>query len=320
MTTLITGTTGFVGTNLCSTLAAQNHQIRRVIRSGKRLESRNSNEHQVHLIDDINIDTDWSAALAGINCIIHCAARSKVLNENAVNSLAAYRIVNVDGTLNLAKQAVQAGVRRFIFLSSIKVNGEQSIPGDRITSRDNASPENAYSISKWEAEQALHELSAKTGLDVVIIRPPLVYGSGVKGNFLSLLSWLNKGIPLPLGAIQNKRSLVCIDNLIDLVTTCIDHPAATNQTFLVSDDEDISTTELLKRLGNSLGKPARLLPIPFSLFQLSAELLGKKDVTQRLLGNLQVDISHTKETLGWAPPVSMEEGLGKTAQWYLDKF
>ena len=210
-------------------------------------------------------------------------------------------------------------MKRFIFLSSIKVNGERTISGTRFTSADNTFPKDAYGISKWEAEQALYEVSARTGLEVVIIRPPLVYGPGVKGNFLSLLGWLNRGIPLPLGAIHNLRSLISIDNLVDLIITCIKHPAAANQTFLVSDDEDLSTTELLRRMSAALDKPARLLLVPSSLLQLCANLLGIKAVAQRLLENLQVDISHTKEVLDWTPPVSVGEGLRRTAKWYLSQ-
>ena len=319
MTTLITGSSGFVGMNLCSELLVRNHEIHRVIRSGARLDSRNSTRDHFYFIDEIGANTDWSAALAGINCVIHCAARAHVMLENETDALSDYRTVNVEGTRNLAEQAADAGVKRFIFLSSIKVHGERTISGTRFTSKDNTFPEDAYGISKWDAEQALHEVSARTGLEVVIIRPPLVYGPGVKGNFLSLLGWLNKSIPLPLGAIHNQRSLVGIDNLIDLIITCIDHPAAANQTFLVSDDEDLSTTELLRRISAALDKPARLLPVPSSLLQIGARLLGKKDVAQRLLGNLQLDISHTKEILGWAPPVSVDEGLSKTAEWFLNK-
>ena len=270
-------------------------------------------------IGEIDNQTDWSTEFVHIDCVIHCAARAHVMNETEADALAAYRAVNVDGTRRLAEQAVEMGVRRLIYLSSIKVNGEQTVPGERFNSFDNVFPEDPYGISKWEAEQALHEVSAKTGLEIVIIRPSLVYGPGVKGNFLSLLGWLKKGIPLPLGAIHNQRSLVGIDNLIDLIITCIDHPAAANQTFLVSDDEDLSTTELLRGMGHALGMPARLLPVPSSLLQFGANLLGKKDVAQRLFGNLQVDISKTKEILNWKPPVGVDEGLRKTAQWYLSQ-
>ena len=249
--------------------------------------------------------------------MVHCAARARVINETETDALAAYRAVNVAGTRQLAEQAAKIGVRRLVYLSSIKVNLEQTVSGGCLVSLENTLTEDPYAISKWEAEQALHEVSAKTGLEVVIIRSPLIYGAGVKGNFLSMLGWLSRGVPLPLGAIQNQRSLVGIDNLVDLMVTCIDHPAAANQTFLVSDDEDLSTTELLRQLGAALGKPARLIPVPASLLRLAARMAGKQDIAERLLGNLQVNISKTKEILDWAPPVSVDDGFRKTAKWYL---
>jgi UDP-glucose 4-epimerase len=199
------------------------------------------------------------------------------------------------------------------------VNGERTSKGVGFTATDLAKPVDPYGISKWEAEQVLLEVKARTGLEVVIIRPPLVYGPGVKGNFHTMLKWLSKGIPLPLGAIHNKRSLVGIDNLVDLIITCLDHPAAANQTFLVSDGEDLSTTDLLHRLGTALHKPARLLTIPASALDLLSQLAGKKAMAQRLLGNLQVDISKTREVLGWSPPISVDEGLQKTANWFLSQ-
>lgn len=326
MNILVTGANGFIGQAICSRLRNESHDVTAVVR-------RSCDISDVHVITD---DRSWIDALSTRDTVIHAAARAHVTHERVADSLTAYREVNVEATRNLAKQAADAGVKRFIFLSSIKVNGERTftaptspdsgpLPTDEgnlkefFSVNDNAIPEDAYSISKWEAEQALHEVSANTGLNIIIIRPPLVYGPGVKGNFLSMLDWLSRGIPLPLGAIHNQRSLVGIDNLIDLIVTCIDHPAAANRTFLVSDDEDLSTTELLDRMSKALGKPARLFPVLASLIQLSLTLLGKQDVAQRLLGNLQIDISYTKEILGWAPPVSVDEGLCKTAKWYLNK-
>jgi len=309
MKILVTGANGFIGHTLSTQLRNQQHDLIAAVRRSCGISD------ETVITDDLS----WSKVLTNQDVVIHTAARAHVMNESAADALGAYRSVNVAGTQYLAEQAADAGVKRFIFLSTIKVNGERTISGTRFTSKDNTFPEDAYGISKWEAEQALHEVSARTGMEIVIIRPPLVYGPGVKGNFLSLLNWLNKGIPLPLGAIHNQRSLIGIDNLIDLIITCIDHPSAANQTFLVSDDEDLSTTELLRRMGDALEKPTRLLPIPSSLLQFGANLLGKKDVTQRLLGNLQVDISHTKEKLDWTPPVSVDEGLNKTAEWFLNK-
>ncbi len=218
-----------------------------------------------------------------------------------------YQRVNVSGTLKLAQQAAHAGVRRFIFISSIGVNGNVS---KRPFSADgHPHPAEAYAQSKWQAEQALWEIQKQTGMEVVIIRPPLVYGPDAPGNFGSLVRWVEKGVPLPLGAIHNKRSLVGIDNLVDLIIRCIDHPAAANQVFLAGDGEDLSTTELLRGVGKAMGKPARLIPVPAGLLQFGATLLGKKAMAQRLLGSLQVDISKTCELLDWKPPYTVEEGL-----------
>jgi nucleoside-diphosphate-sugar epimerase len=313
---LVTGASGFVGQRLCSVLLSRGFSVRAVVRSDSQLSI--TDIHEAVALGEIDTQTDWSTEFAHIDCVIHCAARAQVMNEAKADALAAYRAVNVNGTRRLAEQAAEMGVRRFIFLSSIKVNGEGSVSGGFFASSDNACPQDAYGISKWEAEQGLREVAAQRGLEIVIIRPPLVYGSGVKGNFLSILNWLSWGVPLPLGAIQNKRSLVGVDNLADLIVTCINHPAAANQTFLVSDGEDVSTTELLYRLGTALGKPARLLPVPATLIEFAATLAGKQEIAQRLLGNLQVDISMTKETLDWEPRHSVDDGFQKTAQWYLN--
>jgi len=215
----------------------------------------------------------------------------------------------VDGTLNLARQAVDAGVTRFIFISSIKVNGEQTTCGGVYKAEDLPVPEDAYGISKYEAEQGLLQVAANTGLEVVIIRPPLVYGPGVKGNFFSMMRVVKKGFPLPLGAVHNKRSLVALDNLVDLIITCIDHPAAANQVFLAGDGEDLSTTEFLRGVAKAVGVLSRLIPVPAAVLMFGASLLGKKEMAQRLLGSLQVDISKARDLLGWTPPLSVEEGL-----------
>jgi len=231
------------------------------------------------------------------------------MRDEVSDPLAEYRKVNVEGTLNLARQAVAAGVRRFVFLSSIKVNGEATAMGKPFQASDEPAPEDAYGVSKLEAEQGLMNLVAETDMEVVIIRPTLVYGPGVKGNFASMVKLVDKGVPLPLGAIHNKRSLVGIHNLIDLIIRCIDHPAAANQVLLASDGEDLSTTQLLRRVGRALGKAPRLIPVPPGLLQVGATLLGKKAMAQRLLGSLQVDISETRKLLDWKPPYTVEEGL-----------
>ena len=302
MIVAITGTTGFVGFALLPTLS-QHHQIRAITRTE---------------FGDLLPTTDYTAALTHIDVVIHLAARVHIMHDTATDPLAEFRRTNTAGTLNLARQAAQAGVKRFIYLSSIKVNGEQTQSGQAFIAIDQLPlPTDPYAISKQEAEQALHQLAIETGMEIVIIRPPLVYGVGVKGNFQSMMKWVNKGIPLPLGSIHNQRSLVALPNLIDLLTLCIEHPAAANQTFLVSDGENLSTTDLLRRLGTALGKPARLLPVPQKLLETSLNLLGKHAIAQRLCGNLQVDISKTRELLGWTPPISVDDALQQTAQAYL---
>jgi nucleoside-diphosphate-sugar epimerase len=215
--------------------------------------------------------------------------------------------VNVAGTLNLAAQASEAGVERFVFLSSIGVNGNANTSA--FSETDLPRPEGDYAQSKLEAEQGLWDIQRRTGMEIVILRPPLVYGPDAPGNFNSLVRWVQKGVPLPLGAINNKRSLVALDNLVDLIITCIDHPAAANQVFLAGDGQDVSTTELLRGVGQAMGKPARLIPVPAGMLTFGAGLLGKKAVAQRLLGSLQVDISKARNLLGWEPPLSVEEGL-----------
>jgi nucleoside-diphosphate-sugar epimerase len=252
---------------------------------------------------------DVSTLLPSVDVLIHAAARAHLMKDEVADPLAEYRRVNVEGTLNVARQAAAAGVKRFVFISSIKVNGEATVKGKAFHADDIPAPEDAYGLSKLEAEQSLVKLAAETGMELVIIRPPLVYGPGVKGNFASMIKLVGKELPLPLGAIHNKRSLVGIDNLVDLIIRCIDHPAAANQVFLAGDGEDLSTTELLRGVGRAMGKSARLIPVPAGLLQLGATVLGRKAMAQRLLGSLQVDISKTCELLNWKPPYTVEEGL-----------
>ena len=319
MRVAVTGASGFVGQALLTDPLFCRHNIRAVVRSQDKIAPFLARRVETLSVGDIGRNTDWTAALSGIDCVVHLAARAHVMNEIEVEAIEAYRAVNVDGSRRLAEQAAEMGVRRLVYLSSIKVNGELTVFGESFNISNNVFPNDPYGISKWEAELALHEVASRTGIELVIIRPPLVYGPGVRGNFYSALNWLSRGIPLPLGAIYNQRSLVGIDNLLDLVITCIDHPAAANKTFLVSDGEDISTTDLLRRLGKALHKPARLLPVPVSMLEISARLVGKQDIAQRLLGNLQVDISKTREELDWSPPVSVDDELQKTADWYLSQ-
>lgn len=311
MRVLLTGATGFVGRELLHRMAAE--AALTPVAAVRGPVSGLPEGVMSMRVAGLEADTPWQDALQGCQVVIHSAARVHVMNDRSADPLAEFRKVNVAGTLNLARQAAAAGVRRFIFVSSIKVNGEATAPGQAFGADDMPAPVDPYGISKLEAEQGLRALAAETGMEVVIIRPVLVYGPGVKANFRSMMSWLNRGVPLPLGAIGNKRSLVALDNLVDLIVTCIDHPAAANQTFMVSDGEDLSTTELLRRMGRALNKPARLLPLPAFLLETGAALLGKRGVAQRLCGSLQVDISKTRHLLGWTPPVSVDAALRKTA-------
>ncbi len=307
---LITGATGFVGKSLCSELLRLRQPIRLAVRSTS-LPIENT---EVAMVGGIDGNTDWSALLSGVDVVIHLAARVHVMNDTAVDSLAEFRKVNVDGTQNLALQAAKSGVKRFIFISSIKVNGEHTVIGKPFTEDDMANPQDAYGVSKYEAEQVLLRIAQQTGMDVVIIRPPLVYGVGVKANFASMLRIIQRRIPLPLGAIHNKRSFVYVGNLVSLILRCMDHPAAVNQVFLVSDGCDLSTTELLRVCALALGVNVRLLPVPQNLITVCAAILGKRDVAQRLCGNLQLDIIKAHTLLGWVPPISVADGLKTTVQ------
>ncbi|ABL66603.1 UDP-glucose 4-epimerase family protein [Chlorobium phaeobacteroides] len=308
---LLTGVTGFVGSALNKRLLQDNVSVRAAVRSEISELPKGVDLVQV---GDLNPDIDWRGALSEVDAIVHLAARVHVMHDVVADPLAEFRRVNLEGTLNLAQQAALAGVRRFVFVSSVKVNGESTVLGKPFSPDDQPDPQDHYGISKYEAERGLLDLvSEKTGMEVVIIRPPLVYGPGVKANFASMMSWLDRGVPLPLGSVHNQRSLVALDNLVDLIVTCLDHPKAVNQTFLVSDGEDLSTSELLQRMGRALGKPARLIPVPVGVMQFAANLLGKGAVAQRLFGSLQVDSSKARDLLGWKPVVTVDEALQKTA-------
>lgn len=297
----LTGGTGFVGKALCKILPSE----LLVIFGRTKPDFPFARFHQ----GDISAKTDYTDALIGVDVVIHSAARVHMMTDEANDPLEVYREVNTYGTLNLARQAVKAGVKRFIFVSSVKVNGEATVQGQAFRHDDTPAPSDAYGTSKAEAEAGLLILAKETGIEVVIVRPPLVYGPGVKANFAAMFNLARKNLPLPLGAINNLRSLVAIDNLVDLIQTCIHHPKAANQIFLVSDDFDVSTTTLLKTMILACDKTPRLLPVPMHWIQSLAKVAGKSAIADRLCGSLQLDIQHTKQTLDWNPPLSFEEGI-----------
>ena len=297
---LLTGASGFVGCRLREVL-------------GEKVQEHGQNDQVATLSFRSKPDT-WGEGVHHRQCIVHLAARVHFMDDGGADHLEEYRNVNVRSTLGLARLAATSGTKRFIFLSTIKVNGVQTRPGQAFGSNDSPNPQDPYALSKWEAEQGLWEIARQTGMELVIIRSPLVYGPGVKANFAAMVKWLQRGIPLPLGAIHNCRSLVALDNLVDLILTCIDHPAAANQTLLVSDGEDVSTTQLLRRMGAALGRPARLLPAPQSALEWGCKLLGRQYVAERLFTSLQVDMEPTRQLLGWTPPLSLDQGLLQVAQ------
>ncbi|KNZ31778.1 MAG: hypothetical protein AD742_14890 [Methylibium sp. NZG] len=316
MRALVTGSNGFVGSSLIRHLLADPGQ--RVVAVQRHSKP---TPHPVGVetlqIDALDAHTDWRPVLAQVDAVVHLAARVHVMRDDATDPLAEFRRVNVDGSLQLARQAAQAGVRRFVYVSSIKVNGEHTLPGQPFAATDTPQPRDAYGISKHEAELGLRRLADSSGMELVIVRPPLVYGPGVRANFRSMMQWLTRGIPLPFGAIHNQRSLVALDNLCDLIAVCTRHPDAPGGTFLAGDGEDVSTTQLLRRLGTALGYPARLIGVPPAALSAFFSLAGKADVSRRLFNSLQVDIGEARTRLGWRPPIGLDEGLRRAAAAFL---
>lgn len=310
MKVLVTGANGFVGSMLCKVLRERGDEIRPIVRRS------NTSVVDAVVIGDIGANTDWAKHLDGVDVVVHLAARTHVVRETAADPLREYRDINVLGTERLARSAVQAGVRRFVYVSSVKVNGEVT------TSRpfresDKPTPEDYYGQTKWEAEQVLSELAANTDMETVVIRPPLVYGPGVKANLLALLKAVHRGVPLPFGLVDNRRSLVALDNLVDALVAAIDHPRAAGEVFLVSDGVDLSTRELVTKLAEAMGKKPRLLPVPSGFVGFGLRVLGKGDIYEKLFGSLQVDSAKIRERLSWKPVVSVDEALRATVEAYL---
>jgi UDP-glucose 4-epimerase len=300
---LITGAGGFVGTSLVSELARRRIPHRGVTRRG----------NNSFVIPNIDGQTDWTAALEGVDVIVHLASRAHSDGTAPLDEVQAQRN-DVDAALNLARQAARAGVKRFVFISSIKVNGEATKAGQPFTAADRPDPQNPYAQAKLDSELGLFALSRDTGLEVTVIRPPLVYGPGVKANFGNMMQWIDRGIPMPLGAVNNKRSFLYVGNLVDLIIVAAEHPAAAGEVFTVSDGEDMSTTELYRRLARALGRPCWIMPVPTSLLKFGATMLGRRDVANRLFDSLQVDCSKTREILGWVPRIDVDDGLQRTAR------
>jgi len=310
MRILVTGASGFVGTALLPALRERGH----VVRVALRRTVAGLGDEQV-MVGDLGPDTDWREAVAGVDAVVHLAARVHVMHESSSDPLAEFVRANVDGSLALARAASAAGVRRFVYLSSIKVNGEGT-NGAPFTERAAPAPVDPYGESKARAEASLRALEREAGLEVVVLRPPLVYGPGVKANFLQLMHWVDRGMPLPFGSVHNRRSLVFVGNLADALVACCEHPAAAGRTFLVCDGNDLSTRDLIERLAVALGRPARLVPLPARLLQLAAMLTGRRAQADRLLGSLRIDASALRETLGWQPPFDADRAFALTADWY----
>ncbi len=309
---LVTGANGFIGKTLCRELRDSGYWVREAIRKSDDAHS------DVIAVGDIGRDTDWSGALERIQVVIHLAARAHILDNKTADPLAAFRAVNVEGTKQLAQQAAQSGIQRFIFVSSIGVLGSSTQVGEPFTTHSVPAPRSHYAIAKWEAEQALQQVRSETGFEIVIVRPPLVHGAGAPGNMRRLLKWVYRGVPLPLASTGNRRSLIGVDNLADFLIHCVVSPAAANQTFIVSDEQDLSTTELIRLLANAMNRPARLFPAPEAPIRLLAQIIGKENIVDQLWGSLVIDSSKAYKDLKWSPPFTAAEGIEKMAQAYLE--
>jgi nucleoside-diphosphate-sugar epimerase len=306
---IITGGTGFVGSAVYRALSHRNIAL---------LGRENHFHKTLFFKKKIDEHEDYSDCFETSDIVIHCAARAHIMDEKSLDPLVEFRKVNTLGTLNLARQAAASGVKRFIFISSIKVNGESTVNENKYTSFHKMMPEDPYGISKAEAEAGLIDISSKTGMEVVIIRPPLVYGPGVKGNFLKLLRISNRNVPLPFGLVQNKRSMIYLNNLVDFIVTCVDHSDASDKVFLISDGQDLSLKKLLVLIKRSMNRTTILLPVPIIVFKLLGKLMGKQEVVKRLIGNLKIDTSDAKKYLNWTAPHSVEVGIKATVDDFLE--
>ena len=314
MQVLVTGATGFIGRHVCQALLLDGHQVTAVARRPDHPDVPPG--ASCHVVPDIGPETEWGKALSGIDAVVHLAARVHVINEDLPDPLYEYCRVNADGTACLAKAAAAAGVRRFVFVSTVKVMGERT-SGRPFVETDTPEPKDAYGLSKWAAEKALLEAAGQGLLEPVILRPPLVYGPGVGGNFLSLLKLCQKAPPLPLMTVNNRRSFLYVGNLVDAVLRCLnpDNKAA-GQTYFVRDGEDLSTPALIRHVARALGRPALLFPAPKSLIRLAGLLMGKSEAVRRMLDSLQIDDEKIRRQLGWTPPWDVVQGLKETAVWF----
>ncbi|MBI3480403.1 MAG: SDR family oxidoreductase [Nitrosomonadales bacterium] len=310
---LVTGANGFVGKPLCEELLARGHAVKGAVRTPLPL----ADHVEAVVVGDIDGGTDWQRALEGVDVVIHLAARVHVMRDDAVDPLAEFLKVNLQGTENLAHQAAHAGVKRLVYASSVKVNGEQTAGDEVFTESDTANPQDPYGVSKWQAEQALRRIASETALEFAIVRPPLVYGPGVKGNFISLFKAVGQGVPLPLAGARNARNLVYVGNLVDALIACATHPAAAGQTYLVRDGEEVSTASLVKKIATALGRADRSFYFPPGLLRAAAALLGRSAQIDRLFGSLRVNDAKIQRELGWVPPYTLEQGLRVTADWYI---
>lgn len=314
-TVLVTGASGFVGRALCEVLSGERYRVRGTVRSAETISPSNRPGVEFIAVGPLGCNTGWQRVCSNVDYIVHLAARTHFIGETSSNALEEYRRINVEGTRQVARIAAHSGVRRFIYVSSIKVNGE-STGARAFSAEDPPGPEDAYGISKWEAEQALFHIASESGMEVIILRPPLVYGPGVKGNFLRLLGLIMSGTPLPLASIHNRRSLIYVGNLADAIVSCMVSATAAGKTYLVGDGDDVSTPHLIRLLATALGVPARLFPFPQVLFKVGGAMLGKSGAVTRLTGSLQIDIGKIRNDLSWRPPFSLADGIEQTAQWY----